>query len=190
VSHPAFPDAPPVLTTPRLVLRAHDERDLDALWAMFTDPTTMRYWGSPAWTDRAQAAAFVERNARAFAAKESVRLALEPKGGGPIVGTCTLFAIDAQNRRAETGYILASSAWGAGLMTEAMAALLDWGFGGLGLHRVEADVDPRNEPSVRILERLGFTREGHLRQRWQVNGEISDSWFYGLLAPEWAARRA
>jgi RimJ/RimL family protein N-acetyltransferase len=184
-----FPEVHPTLTTERLVLRAHDATDVGALFALFTDPATMRYWGAPPWTERAQAEAMIERAAAAFAAREAIRFALAPRAGGAMIGTCTLFAVDAQNRRAEMGYILAPAAWGRGLMHEALTALLAWGFGPLGLHRVEADVDPRNVPSVKALERLGFVREGFLRQRWQVAGEVSDSIFLGLLAPEWAARR-
>ncbi|HLA13289.1 MAG TPA: GNAT family protein [Pyrinomonadaceae bacterium] len=60
----------------------------------------------------------------------------------------------------------------------------------LYLHRLEADVDPRNVKSIKTLERLGFTREGYLRERWQVNGEIQDALFYGLLKPEWQRARA
>jgi len=70
-----------------------------------------------------------------------------------------------------------------------VSRMLDWGFDELDLNRVEADIDPRNAPSARALERLGFTREGHLRERWIVGGEISDSWIYGLLAREWRAAR-
>jgi len=185
-----LPEIHPTLATERLVLRPHDAGDADALYALFTDPATMRYWGAPPWTDRVQATAMIERAADMFAAHEAIRFALAPREGGAMLGTCTLFSIDAQNRRAEMGYILASEAWGRGLMHEALTALLDWGFGPLGLHRVEADVDPRNVPSVKALERLGFVREGVLRQRWQVAGEVSDSIFLGLLAPEWAVRRA
>ena len=71
-------------------------------------------------------------------------------------------------------------------MSEALATLLDFAFGTLKLRRLEADVDPRNENSLRILGRLGFRREGLLRERWNVNGEIQDSVFLGLLACEWA----
>jgi len=58
------------------------------------------------------------------------------------------------------------------------------GVGELGLRRVEADIDPRNARSAKILERLGFIREGYLRERWVVGGEISDTALYGLLARE------
>ena len=67
-------------------------------------------------------------------------------------------------------------------------ALIGFAFGELGLNRLEADIDPRNLASARSLESLGFTREGLLRERWIVNGEVSDTALYGLLAREWPAR--
>lgn len=72
-------------------------------------------------------------------------------------------------------------------MDEALRALVDYGFGPLDLNRIEADIDPRNEASARSLERLGFVREGLLRQRWIVDGVVSDSALYGLLTQDWAA---
>lgn len=70
-------------------------------------------------------------------------------------------------------------------MREALTALIDHAIGTLRLHRLEADVDPRNERSVRLLDRLGFVREGLLRERWLEAGEVQDAVFYGLLAREW-----
>jgi RimJ/RimL family protein N-acetyltransferase len=108
---------------------------------------------------------------------------------GRVIGTCTLFRLDEQNRRAELGYALAREHWGQGLMSEALTALLEYAFSALDLHRIEADVDPRNEPSVRILERLGFQREGLFRERWLVGGETQDSLMLGLLRRDWLSRR-
>jgi RimJ/RimL family protein N-acetyltransferase len=96
-----------------------------------------------------------------------------------------LFQIDAANRRAEVGFGLCSEFWRQGYMREALAALVRFAFGTLGLRRLEADVDPRNENSLRLLDRLGFRREGLLRERWNVGDEIQDSAFLGLLAGEW-----
>jgi RimJ/RimL family protein N-acetyltransferase len=70
-------------------------------------------------------------------------------------------------------------------MAEALQTLLNHAFEGLELRRLEADVDPRNTASIRTLERLGFKREGYLRERWHVAGEIQDALFYGLLKREW-----
>jgi RimJ/RimL family protein N-acetyltransferase len=69
-----------------------------------------------------------------------------------------------------------------------LSALLDYAFTELDLNRVEADSDPRNERSARLLDRLGFTKEGLFRERCIVDGEVSDSAMYGLLRREWMRR--
>jgi RimJ/RimL family protein N-acetyltransferase len=101
---------------------------------------------------------------------------------------CSLFHFHIPSRRAEVGYALGRPYWGSGYITEALQALLDYAFQTLDLNRLEADIDPRNLASARTLERLGFQKEGHLRERWIVNGEISDTWIYGLLRREWQER--
>jgi len=73
-------------------------------------------------------------------------------------------------------------------MHEALQALLEFGVGELDLNRIEADIDPRNSASARTLERLGFTKEGYLRERWIVGDEVSDTVIYGLLRREWKVR--
>jgi RimJ/RimL family protein N-acetyltransferase len=73
-------------------------------------------------------------------------------------------------------------------MGEALQTLLTYAFEVLELRRLEADVDPRNAASIRTLERLGFKREGFLRERWHVDGEIQDALFYGLLKREWISQ--
>ena len=178
------------LQTERLTLRPLVLADADAIFAMRADPVVQRYGSHPPWTDRQAALDWLDRNARGAANGEHVQFAIERCSDGVVVGTCTLFALDAQCRRADVGYALALSEWGKGYANEAVSAMLSWGFDELDLNRVEADIDPRNVPSARALERLGFTREGHLRERWIVAGEISDSWIYGLLAREWRAARA
>jgi RimJ/RimL family protein N-acetyltransferase len=102
-----------------------------------------------------------------------------------LIGTVTLFNIDQNNGRAELGYVLGRVFWGQGYMHEALQMLLAHVYNVLELRRLEADVDPRNKASIRTLERLGFQREGFLRERWHVAGEIQDAYFYGLLRREW-----
>ena len=176
------------LQTARLTLRPMAPPDTGAIFAMRSDPVVQRYGSHPPWTDRKTAAEYIERNVRAMAAGEHVQFAIVLREDGVVVGTCTLFHLDEPCRRAEVGYVLLPSQWGHGYANEAVTALLDWGFETLALNRVEADIDPRNAASARALERLGFTREGHLRERWIVGGEVCDSLMYGLLAREWKAR--
>jgi len=83
------------------------------------------------------------------------------------------------------GYCLDDSAWGHGYATEAAHALLQWAFDTLDLNRVQAETDTRNVASARVLEKLGFVRDGTLREDCIVNGEVSDSWVYGLIRREW-----
>jgi len=173
------------LHTDRLRLRPLREGDAEALLGIFGDPEVMRYWSTPPWTSIERAHAMVAHDRVAMAAGDELRLGLERREDGALVGTCTLFRIDRGCRRAEIGYALARPAWGRGLMHEALAALVDHGFATLGLNRIEADIDPRNLGSAASLERLGFVREGHLRERWIVDGEVSDSWLYGLLRRDW-----
>lgn len=181
-----FPNLP--LRTSRLVLRPPEMGDAEALFAMHADPEVMRYWATPPWQAIDQAVERIEKDRAAFLDGSAIRLLLQPADGGPIVGGATLFAFVPQSLRAEVGYILSRPAWGKGLMQEALGALLRYGFGELGLRRIEADIDPRNARSATILERLGFIREGHLRERWVVGGEISDTALYGLLAREFVGR--
>jgi ribosomal-protein-alanine N-acetyltransferase len=107
---------------------------------------------------------------------------------GGIIGTCTLAGLDATHRRAELGYALKRACWGQGYMAEALPVLLHFAFEQLGLRRITADVDPRNGRSIRSLERLGFQREGYLREHYWVNGELQDGILFGLLRSEFTSR--
>jgi len=185
---PSYSDV--TLATARLLLRPLAPRDVDAVFAMRSDPVVQRYGSHPPWTDRQTAVDYIERDIRAMADGSNVQFAIERREDAAVVGTCTLHSLDAPCRRAEIGYVLLPPEWGRGYANEAATAMLDWGLVHLDLNRVEADIDPRNAPSARALERLGFVREGHLRERWIVGGEVCDSWIYGLLAREWRARRA
>ncbi len=178
-------DGLPTLDGPRVRLRWLTGRDVGAIFAIFSDPRMMRYWSSPAMKERSEAEAYVARIHDGFSRKSVFQWGIERKEDGRVIGTCTLLHVDAANKRAELGYALGSAYWKRGYMMEAMAALLDFSFRTLGLRRLEADVDPRNENSLRLLGKLGFQREGLLRERWNVGDEIQDSALFGLLAREW-----
>jgi RimJ/RimL family protein N-acetyltransferase len=185
---PAFDEIE--LHTSRLRLRPLRDDDAPALLAIFSDARVMRHWSTPPWAgiDRAQAVIALDREA--LAAGRHLRLGLERLEDGDLLGTCMLFNFYPQCRRAELGFGLRSAAWGRGYMHEALAALLGHAFDALGLNRVEADTDPRNRAALSTLERVGFEREGLLRERWIVAGEVSDSAILGLLRSRWNARAA
>jgi len=183
---PVFSSLP--LRTDRLLLRPLRESDADVLLEIFSDPKVMRFWGTVAWSSRDEAVERIAKDAKRLEEGTDLRLGLERLADATFLGTCTLFDFNAQCRRAEIGYCLASAVWGQGYMHEALTSLIQYGFEQLDLNRIEADIDPRNEASARSLERLGFRREGLLRERWIVGTEVSDTALYGLLRAEWITR--
>jgi len=185
-----FPDRFPILTTERLVLREVADRDVEAVFELESDPVAMRYWSRPPMQDPAEARASVERAKGFFASRTGLRWSICLPADDGMLGQVSLFNFHEQSGHAEVGYGLVRRHWGRGYMHEALVAVADLAFGPLGLRRLEADIHPSNEASIRALERLGFTREGLLRERWQVGDEISDSLLMGLLAREWQERRA
>lgn len=179
---------PTTLTTERLTLRWLTADDAAAQFALFSDPEVMRYWSSAPWTDLAQARAAIEQVLAEYRDGTSLRFAITLRDGGAMIGNIRLYDFFDQNRRCDIGYALVQAHWGQGYLAEAMAAVLDYGFAELNLNRVEADIDPRNAASQKLLERMSFEPEGYMRERWIVNGEVCDTEFYGLLKSDWEAR--
>jgi len=175
----------PIITTPRLALRWTSEDDVDSLFEIFSHPQVMRYWSSGPLADRAAAAELQREIAESNLKDTYWKWGLALRDTNKVIGTATLFNLNLSNGRAEIGYALGRPYWGNGYMNEALNALIVHAFDVIDLRRLEADVDPRNGPSIRTLERLGFQREGFLRERWHVEGEIQDALFYGLLRHEW-----
>ena len=107
----------------------------------------------------------------------------------PVEDTVTLASIELEHRRAEIGFALAREHRGQGHASAAVQLVLGHAFEAMALHRIEADVDPRNGPSIALLERVGFRREGLQLQRWLLHGEWQDALLFGLLAPWWRQLR-
>ncbi|MFO1506769.1 MAG: GNAT family protein [Lysobacterales bacterium] len=186
VAIPAVPE----LAGPRVRLRALGAGDVDALFALHSDPEVMRYWSYPPWRERAEAEAHVVRIARERESTETYPWATTLHGDDTLIGTVTLFGIHREHLRAVLGYALARRHQGRGLASEAVGLAIAFAFGPLGLERIEADIDPDNVASCRLVERAGFLREGYLRERWRVGGGVQDTALYGLLRRDWIARRS
>ena len=177
----------PTIETARLRLRWLTPDDIPALLEIFGDPQVCRYWSRPPLRDLAEAAALHSEIVRYFEAQSLFQWGVADATDDRVIGTCTLAALSWEHRRAEVGFALARAAWGQGYMSEALPAMIRFGFDALELHRLEADVDPRNQSSIALLERMGFRREGYLRERYRLNGEIQDAVLYGLLRSEFAS---
>jgi len=177
----------PTLHTARLRLRPFDDSDRDALFALQSNAHVLRYWDSPPWSDRPRAERFITACRQMAEEGTGVRLAVDRVSDGEFIGWCHLTRWNPDYRSASMGYCFDDAAWGQGYATEAVRALLQWAFDTIELNRVQAETDTRNTASARVLEKLGFVREGTLREDCVVNGEVSDSWVYGLIRREWQA---
>jgi RimJ/RimL family protein N-acetyltransferase len=162
------------------------DADAEALARLHADATAMRYWSTEPWVpgDRARAEAYLDAIEAGAKEGDLRQFAARLPGSSALVGWVTLYRIDPTHRRAEIGYLIDTPLWGRGLGRRMVGLALDHAFGAMALHKIEADVDPRNAASCRMLEALGFQREGLLRQRWRTGGELQDSAIYGLIADE------
>jgi RimJ/RimL family protein N-acetyltransferase len=176
----------PVLESDCIRLRGIRESDLDGLFTLFSDPRVMRYWSRGPMTDRQEAVDYAKTILDGFVKRDLLNWIVADAGSDAMIGTATLYEINPQHARAGLGYALMPDYWGKGLAQEAAALAISYGFLELGLHRIEADTEPNNLRSNRVLERLGFQREGLLRERYRVAGEVQDSVILGLLRAEWA----
>ncbi len=182
------PFEPFTLPTERLSLRFLHEGDLPALYTIYSHPEVMRFWNYPPWINSQQAVQMLNETLEAYQDGSGLRLGIERKSDRYLLGACSLFQFHEHSRRAEIGYLLGRPHWGFGYMHETLNALLEYAFNSMQLNRLEADIDPRNTASAKTLERLGFKKEGHLREHWIVGDEITDTWLYGLLRREWLGR--
>jgi RimJ/RimL family protein N-acetyltransferase len=176
----------PTLQTARLRLRPFTDADADALFVLHSSAYVLRYWDTPPWSEPARAERFLATCRQMAEDGTGVRLAIDRVADGAFIGWCSLARWNPSHHSASLGYCLDDAAWGNGYATEAARALLGWAFDTLELNRVQAEADTRNVASARVLEKLGFIREGTLREDCVVDGEVSDSWVYGLIRREWA----
>jgi len=175
----------PTLHTGRLRLRPFTDADADDLFALQSNAYVLRYWDAPPWSEPARAQRFIAACRQMADDGTGARLAIDGNSDGAFIGWCSLTRWNPDYRSAALGYCLNDAAWGHGYATEAARALLDWAFHTLDLNRVQAETDTRNLASARVLEKLGFVREGELREDCIVNGDVSDSWIFGLLRRDW-----
>ena len=175
----------PTLHTARLRLRPFTEADADALFTLHSNPRVLRYWDAPPWRERARAQRFIAACRQLAEDGSGARLAVDRASDETFIGWCALARWNPDHRSAALGYCFEEAAWGHGYATEAARAVLRWAFDTLDLNRVQAEADTRNAASARVLEKLGFVLEGTLREDCVVDGEVSDSWVYGLLRREY-----
>jgi ribosomal-protein-alanine N-acetyltransferase len=180
----------PVLETDRLRLREPRRSDAERLLDAWRDEETMRYFGTEPLGTRREAVEEIRAFREQASSGEGIRWILTERGRDEYIGDIGFFDFAREHARAEIGFLLAKLAWGRGLMSEALAATLQYGFVAKDLHRIEALVDPRNAACLRVLERCGFRREGTLREYEFERDAFIDLVLLSMLRPEWVEARS
>lgn len=170
----------PDLGSARLRFRAEAPEDAEALFPTLSDAECMKWWSRAPVQSLAEMREYLAQGASSPGWRAWYFAPLE---GGPALGWVSVG--ERRNGTIEIGYILAREQHGRGLGYEAVARVLDYLFRVERRRRVFADTDPDNQPSRRLLERLGFTLEGQLRAEWETHIGVRDSVIYGLLRDEW-----
>ncbi len=179
----------PTIKTKRLVLRQPQHGDAESVFSIKSDPlVTLPYCAEP-YTRMEQAGGWIERLHSTYRAEEGIMWFITLMGEKGVIGDCTLWHIDSESACAELGYELNRSYWGRGIALEAASAVIEFGFNDMLLNRIEACPFSENGPSTGLLDRLGFTLEGNLRQRIMFRGKYFDQLYYGLLKEEWEINR-
>jgi ribosomal-protein-alanine N-acetyltransferase len=172
------------LETERLVLRTMTLNDIDFIYDLFSKPETNRYSVYEDIKSREEAIDLYDKFMKP-GSPTHFRLGVELKETQELVGTLGFYAYNKEHKRAEMGFDLLKSHWGKGIMTEAVRALIRYGFEEMELNRIEATVDPENIRSIRLLERMGFMKEGRLRKRHFYKVRYHDELVFGILKEDW-----
>jgi RimJ/RimL family protein N-acetyltransferase len=181
------------LLTDRLVLRRFYAGDAARFAAYRSEPDVARYqsWEAPYPVERAEAFIGWLAGRHPDEPGEWYQVAIAERAAPEVlVGDCGFRARVEDPAVVDIGFTLSPAAQGRGLATEAIGELLRYLFEDRVKHKVCADCDTRNDGSWRLLERLGFEREGTLRQSYREGPQWADEYLYGLLAQDWRGRRA
>lgn len=173
--------------TERLLLRPFEAGDLDAFFDIYSREEVHRYLYSEP-LDKQKAAERLEREIAATRIEKEgdfIALAVVLRSTGALIGDLTLGMPSATHKQGDIGYIVHPDHQGNGYASEAVAYLLDIAFRQLGLHRVSAELEARNEASARVLEKLGMRREAHLIENELNKGEWQSGITSAILDREW-----
>ena len=179
------------LFTSRLMLRPFEGDDVEAVYAYRSDAQVMYFiTGKP--ETREEVAQFLERT-QSYARQEpqvQYRFAVVLASSEQVIGGCGLDITDRDSREGEIGYHLHRDFWGQGIGTEVAAALLQFGFEDLKLHRILADCAADNTASANVMKKAGMRQEGHFRENKRIVDRWHDTLLYAILEWEWERRPA
>lgn len=172
----------PIIITERLKLRAINLADAKEIFTLRSDAEVLKYLDRPAAKSLEEAIEFAQKNIDQVQANEGISWAITLKEIPGLIGTIGFWKIDKEHHRSEIGYMLLTAHQQKGYMQEAITAVLQYGFKTMQLHSVEANVNPENEASKKLLLKNNFVQEAYFKENYYFNGKFLDSAIFSLLA--------
>jgi len=172
----------PTIDTERLHLRAITIQDDEALFILRTEDAANKYLDRARPTLVTELHQLITKIAYGISSNTAIAWAITLKENpGQLIGSISYHKIDADHHRAEIGYMILSAYWRKGLVSEAIKAVIDYGFNEMKLHSIEANINPNNEASRNILLKFGFVKEAYFKENYYFDGKFFDSEIYSLL---------
>lgn len=171
----------PVLKTPRLLLKEIELSDSKRIFDMRSNSRVNAFIARENMKEASSSEMLVARTREAYQNKQGIGWAGILRDNRDIIGTCGFNRIEHENLRAEIGGELSTEYWGKNIALEAVQAIVEFGLSTLGLHAIEAKVNPQNRGAVHLLEFLGFEKEAHHKDRIYFRGQFLDMAVYTLI---------
>jgi [ribosomal protein S5]-alanine N-acetyltransferase len=171
----------PVLETNRLILRRIEEGDAHDIFKYLSDKEVMKHYGTEPFQTVDEAIRAISRYESLFTEKRGIRWGITSKGDNKVIGSCFFYDMVSEHYRTDLGFVLNKDFWGQGIAQEAVKAAIKYGFENLNINRIQAVIEPPNLASQKLVERLGFRREGLLRSYEYFCGKFDDLYMYSLL---------
>lgn len=173
----------PILETERLLLAEFEKSDAEELFKIRSDERVLKFLDRDSHKSVEESELMIEGMIKSYKSKEGINWIIRETNSPDVVGYIGYWRIIRNNVRAEIGYAMKPEYWGKGYMQEALTKVIDFGFNEFCLHSIEANVNPDNASSIKLLEKCGFKREAYFKEDYFYNGEFLDSAIYSLLEP-------
>jgi len=172
------------IETERLLLRKYCFTDAEAVFEMYNDDVAMKYAGPDIHSSIEDSGKFIRNVLSEHEKEKGIFWAIVLKENEKLIGDISITGIDYKHCCGTFGFFLSRNFWGQGLMSEAVSPVLRFAFENLHLNRIEAQISIFNLPTIRIVEKNGFLKEGVQRENFLVEGKLTDSYFFAVLRTE------
>jgi ribosomal-protein-alanine N-acetyltransferase len=178
----------PVLKTERLTLRNFRRKDIENIYKIRTCKDVMKYMDAHKMESLEEAERFLNYTLKTHREGQAINWIITLKGSDDMIGYVGFWRVDKSHYRSEIGYALNKKFWNMGIMSEAIKESLKYGFENMGLNSIEANVNPINTASLKLLEKCGFKKEGYFRENYYFDGKFIDTVTFSMIKKDYYLR--